>query len=157
MNEPSLLDFIKAKIMPWKYSISEEYLITTTVQEDLPNDKVENGEIKEKSASLWTNWGQYRLVLALFLAIIGQFFMEPPERNVLVAIIFFIGSFGLIIWSAISKDSIFDYQNVTSAKQLNFKLSTKKLYLLGASGLLLVFSFSCIFERIPQTKFYLMD
>jgi len=141
MNEPSLLDFIKAKIMPWKYSISEEYLITTTVQEDLPNDKVENGEIKEKSASLWTNWGQYRLVLALFLAIIGQFFMEPPERNVLVAIIFFIGSFGLIIWSAISKDSIFDYQNVTSAKQLNFKLSTKKLYLLGASGLLLVLAF----------------
>ena len=141
MNEPSLLDFIKAKIMPWKYSISEEYLITTTVQEDLPNDKVENGEIKEKSASLWTNWGQYRLVLALFLAIIGQFFMEPPERNVLVAIIFFIGSFGLIIWSAISKDSIFDYQNVTSAKQLNFELSTKKLYLLGASGLLLVLAF----------------
>jgi len=141
MNEPSLLDFIKAKIMPWKYSISEEYLITTTVQEDLPTDKVEKGEIKEKSASLWTNWGQFRLVLALFLSIIGQFFMEPPERNVPVAIIFFNVSFGLIIWSAISKDSIFDYQNVTSAKQLNFELSTKKLYLLGASGLLLVLAF----------------
>jgi len=141
MNEPSLLDFIKAKIMPWKYSISEEYLINTTLEEDLSIDKVEDGEIKEKPARLLTNWGQYRLVLALFLAIIGQFFMEPPDRNVPVAIMFFILSIGLIIWSAISKDSIFDYQNVTSAKQLNFELSTKKLYLLGASGLLLVLAF----------------
>jgi hypothetical protein len=67
--------------------------------------------------------------------------MEPPDRNVPVAIMFFILSIGLIIWSAISKDSIFDYKNVTNAKQLDFELSTKKLYLLGASGLLLVLAF----------------
>lgn len=141
MNEPSLLDFIKAKIMPWKYSISEDYLITAPVEEDLLIDQVEDGEIKEKQANLWTIWGNYRLVLALFLAILGQFFMEPPERNVPVAIMFFMASFGLIIWSAISKDTIFDYQNITSSKSMNFDLSTKKLYLLGGSGLLLVLAF----------------
>lgn len=144
MNEPSLLDFIKAKIMPWKYSISEEYLINATIEQNLSIDEVKDGEIgeiKEKPANLLTNLGQYRLVLALFLAITGQFFMEPPDRNVPVAIMFFILSIGLIIWSAISKDSIFDYKNVTNAKQLDFELSTKKLYLLGASGLLLVLAF----------------
>ncbi|PKO10937.1 MAG: hypothetical protein CVU40_01845 [Chloroflexi bacterium HGW-Chloroflexi-2] len=144
MNEPSLLDFIKAKIMPWKYSISEEYLINATIEQNLSIDEVKDGEIGEikgKPSNLLTNLGQYRLVLALFLAITGQFFMEPPDRNVPVAIMFFILSIGLIIWSAISKDSIFDYKNVTNAKQLDFELSTKKLYLLGASGLLLVLAF----------------
>ncbi len=144
MNEPSLLDFIKAKIMPWKYSISEEYLINATIEEDPSIDEVEDGvigEIKQKPATLLTNLRQYRLVLALFLAIIGQILMEPPERNVPVTIMFFIASFGLIVWTAIEKDPIFEYQNVTNAKQLDFELSTKKLYLLGASGLLLVLAF----------------
>ncbi|PKO07019.1 MAG: hypothetical protein CVU41_03770 [Chloroflexi bacterium HGW-Chloroflexi-3] len=142
MNEPSLLDFIKAKIMPWKYSISEEYLFTTaTVNEEVSINEVEDAEINEKPATIWKNWGQFKLVLALFLAIIGQFLMEPPDRNVAVAIIFFFACFVLIAWSAITKDSIFYYQNITNSKSLNFDLSTKKLYLLSASGLLLVLAF----------------
>ena len=141
MNEPSLLDFIKAKIMPWKYSISEEYLISANVEEDLSISENDDVEIKEKTTNLFTNWGQFKLVIALLLAIMGQFFMEPPDRNVSVAIIFFIASFGLIVWSAILKDSIFDDQNVQSIKPLGFDLSTKKLYLVGASGLLLVLAF----------------
>lgn len=142
MNEPSLLDFIKAKIMPWKYSISEEYLISETVEEDsFSTNEDDDVVIKEMSANLFTNWGQFKFVIALFLAIIGQFFMEPPDRNVTVAIIFFIASFSLIVWTAITKDSIFDYQNVTNAKPIDFELSTKKLYLLGASGLMLVLAF----------------
>ena len=37
MNEPSLLDFIKAKLMPWKYSISEEYLLALSNDNDTDN------------------------------------------------------------------------------------------------------------------------
>jgi len=141
MNEPSLLDFIKAKIMPWKYSISEEYLVTTTVEEEISIHENDEGKIEEKTANLFSNWGQYKLVFSLFLSIIGQFFMEPPDRNVPVAIMFFIASFGLIVWSAFTKDSIFDYQNMTNEKTIEFELTAKKLYLLGASGILLVLAF----------------
>lgn len=141
MNEPSLLDFIKAKIMPWKYSISEEYLLFLTEEEDLSLDKVYDGEVTEKSANLLTNLGRFKLVLALFLAIIGQLFLEPPDRNVPIAIVFFVACFGLIVWTAISKDLIFNYQNVTSSKLINFDLSINNLYLLGVSGLLFVLAF----------------
>jgi hypothetical protein len=140
MNEPSLLDFIKAKIMPWKYSISEEYLISLT-EYDLSITKLGESDNKEKPTNLLTNFGRFRLLIALIFAIIGQFIMEPPDRNVPTAILFFVASFGLIVWAAIEKDSIFDYQNVTSAKQLDLELSTKKLYLLSTSGLLLVLAF----------------
>ncbi len=141
MNEPSLLDFIKAKIMPWKYSISEEYLLFLTEEEDISSDKVYDGEITEKSANLLTNLGRFKLVLALFLAIFGQLFLEPPDRNVPIAIVLFVACFGLIVWTAISKDLIFNYQNVTSSKLINFDLSINNLYLLGVSGLLFVLAF----------------
>ena len=141
MNEPSLLDFIKAKIMPWKYSISEEYLLFLTEEEDLSSDKVYDGEITEKSANFLTNLGRFKLVLALFLAIFGQLFLEPPDRNVPIAIVFFVACFGLIVWTAISKDLIFNYQNVASTKLINFDLSINNLYLLGVSGLLFVLAF----------------
>ncbi len=143
MNEPSLLDFIKAKIMPWKYSISEEFLESTPLEEE--NFSVIDGEDdflgNDQSVVFITKLGKFKLLLALLLAFVGQFFLEPPDRNVPVAIIFFILSIGLVVWVAILKDPIFDDQNINVSKQFEIDLSSRKLNLLVASGLSLILAF----------------
>lgn len=145
MNEPSLLDFIKAKLMPWKYSISEEYLLALSNDNDTDNRVIvhedndkKTVDVKEKSK--W-RWGHFKLVFALFLAIFGQSFLEPPDRNVVIAIVFFILSLALVIWSVIAKDDIFEYSNENKISSMEFNLSTQKLYFLGASFLFLILAF----------------
>ena len=65
MNEPSLLDFIKAKIMPWKYSISEEYLVSTPMEEEEFSFNPVNEDLKQNDqVFIFTKLGEFKLLLA---------------------------------------------------------------------------------------------
>lgn len=153
MDEPSLLDFIKAKLMPWKYSISEEYLVFTPMEEEIVSMTLEEEEtIKNVQAEVFvTKLGKFKLLLALLLAIIGQFFLEPPVRKVPVAIIFFILSLGIVVWAALVKDPIFDYQNKVEIRSFDFNISSQRLYLLAASGVFLILAFFA-FKENPENE-----
>ena len=106
MDEPSLLDFIKAKLMPWKYSISDELIHQN---EELiilqPEEKqVEFHENKKEKV----NWFySSRLFLALISAILGQSFLEPPNRQIGLSIFFYTISFVFLLWNTLTyKDSL---------------------------------------------------
>jgi hypothetical protein len=142
MNEPSLLDYIKAKIMPWKYSISEDLL-----QKD---DEIEFASIEyaESSSQIQTpphsqpfEIKNFRLFFALILAIIGQSFLEPDSRRIYVAIIFYTLSVAIILWEFFSDQNSFSYNNLENQKSLNFDLSNRQINLLLASILFLILAF----------------
>lgn len=143
MNEPSLLDFIKAKLMPWKYSISEEYLLYTLSEEEVFSINAGEVGVEEKDQTIVfvTKLGKFKLAFALFFAIIGQFFLQPPDRNVPVAIAFFVLSLGLVTWVAFLKDPIFEYPDNIETKPLDIDLSSRKQYYLAASGILFILAF----------------
>jgi hypothetical protein len=90
MNEPSVLDFVKAKLMPWKYKIEELDM------EEISNssDTLEVNEIgrsvdiekfeKENFLIIWkkkfSDWPWYFL-LSIIFAILGQILLEPPNQK----------------------------------------------------------------------------
>lgn len=143
MNEPSLLDYIKAKLMPWKYSISEEYLHTQTININQPEIiEDQNQELKpEKKLSIKNKWIHFRLFISFVIAIVGQSFLEPPDRNTPIALLFFLISIILVIWTALSRDDLFDYSNETHSGSFEFNLTSSKLYLLGASFVFIILAF----------------
>ncbi len=143
MDEPSLLDYVKAKLMPWKYTISEDYLQSLDEIEETSLKEIDT--ISEPIKSENTNFLQFisriKLLLALLIAIFGQSFLEPPDRNIPIAIIFYVISLVLVFWAVLKKDTIFNYENRVKADAPDFELSKKKLYLLGISLIFLVFGF----------------
>ena len=143
MDEPSLLDYVKAKLMPWKYSISEEFLQPLDKIEDVTSEEVElvRESRKSENISFLQFLSRIKLLLALLIAIMGQTFLEPPDRNIPVAIVFYCISLALVLWSVIKKDTIFNYENKVKAEVPDFEISKKKLYLLGISLLFLILGF----------------
>ena len=129
--------------MPWKYSISEEYLLYTLSEEE--EFSINAGEVgveeKDQTIVFVTKLGKFKLAFALFFAIIGQFFLQPPDRNVPVAIAFFVLSLGLVTWVAFLKDPIFEYPDNIETKPLDIDLSSRKQYYLAASGILFILAF----------------
>ena len=72
MNEPSLLDYIKAKLMPWKYSISEDLTQKDDEIELQPAEYVESvSHFNDHSQFRSFEIKNFRLFFALILAIIG--------------------------------------------------------------------------------------
>jgi hypothetical protein len=144
MDEPSLLDFVKAKLMPWKYSIPEElsfddsdFFEESSIAFD--GEGYEQGE--HSKSNFYSSWKHLRLFFALMLAIFGQSFLEPPDRKIPIAIIFFFLSLILVVWTAFTGESFFDYQNKNITKPFKIDLSSKRLSMLGVSMVFLVLAF----------------
>lgn len=142
MNEPSLLDYIKAKIMPWKYSISEDLILKDDEIELEPAEYIES-KVRSNDLPLIkpTNLKNFRLLFALILAIIGQSFLEPESRSVVIAIAFYLISFLLVMWETITNKNSFTYENSSSQEPFNVHLSNRQINLLLASIFFLILAF----------------
>lgn len=140
MDEPSLLDFIKAKLMPWKYSISDEFIHQNEGLVTLQSEE-NHGEILEGKKEK-TNWFySSRLILALIFVIIGQSFLEPPDRQNNLAIFFYSIGVIFLLWNTLSsKDSLL-YKNRTKESSLKINLTDKQINWLLASMIFLVLAF----------------
>lgn len=143
MDEPSLLDYVKAKLMPWKYSISEEYLQFSkeSVEYDLLDKKDELQQDEENRGLFLIKLSQLKIFFALVFAVFGQSFLEPPSRKVLFALIFFGISTALMIWGALSKDKSFEYQYHSNSELVDLNLSSTRMFFLGASLFFLIIAF----------------
>jgi hypothetical protein len=125
MKEPSVLDYVKSLLMPWKggpIQISQpEFKAAEAVSETIQEDRVDQNLEKPEQAILeeivvpvsqpaatpkrfWLGALPYRAAAALILAIFAQMNLEPPLRNVTPAVIMY-GIAGLCwIWALSSKE-----------------------------------------------------
>jgi len=122
-KEPTVLDYVKALLMPWKgkppalsakqptadQSLLEpkEDLSTSPDITTLEMKVEEKGEpvvfpsLAEERLKLPIGW---RTLLAFVLAVIGQSFLEPPRQQVSVALIFYGLAVVALIFAVISKE-----------------------------------------------------
>lgn len=148
MKEPSLLDYVKAKLMPWKYSISERFF---DLEEDEKIDSKEivaplNQEVVRSKKDTF-NLRNLKWLGILFFAFFGQQFLEPSTRQIPIAVAFYLMSFILILWEVISDKNSFFYENTVNDNSLNMTFSKKQINLLIASVVFLVLAFFAFYRN----------
>lgn len=104
-KEPTVLDLYKSVTKDWDSFFNfirslwdarkREELNENLTRQPTPEVVLEE-EVIGPNRSRAFPW---RAVTALFLALIAQAFVEPPQRQGILAIIFYLGSFGVAIWS----------------------------------------------------------
>ncbi len=103
-QEPTVLDLYKSVTKDWNSFFNflrslwdarkrEELNQSLTYQSD---EVVLEEKVIEPNRSSAFPW---RAVIALFLALIAQAFVEPPQRQGMISVIFYLGAFGMAIWS----------------------------------------------------------
>ncbi len=154
MNEPTVLDYVKAKLFPWKYSlaefeIEEEFQEITDVDCSASVDNVQPGFLRNKLNHPKTNrgkinWeaGPLRLASGLIFAILAQIFLDNPnsQRIGIAAGLYAVSAF-LILWAIIRGEWIIEFNNSKAEKFSSIHIDNSRLYLLAAGIVFLVLSF----------------
>ena len=153
MNEPSVLDYVKAKLMPWKYQLPDigDDSLTNLISGDQPGPKPDqidgitysnfDNELKIKTKTNFNLKIPPGLFLALLCAILGQIFLEPPNRKTAIAIFFYFVSAILVLLTAIKKAPVFDRKQDTFENVIDTDLDNKGLIALGISFIALIIAF----------------
>lgn len=146
MEEPSVLDYIKALLTPWKgkppaipgegESIEqpaggepapaagdEESL---TEPNNLPGDQVGEPAGKAKRLAAPIPW---RSGIAFLLALIAQFYLEPPDQRVSPAVILYGFSLAFIVFAIVRKEWVVpEYLDERSDKRMSVQIQRKPLF-----------------------------
>jgi hypothetical protein len=122
MNEPSVLDYVKAKLAPWKgiridfpSEQSSDYR-DVPIERDIPISSFDRdaGVIGEAEAIPDVRAGAqaaiipWRLLATIFLALLAQRAFEPPDRSVVQGILFYALAALSLAWAAWTKDLTLD-------------------------------------------------
>ncbi|MEN4010928.1 MAG: glycosyltransferase family 39 protein [Chloroflexota bacterium] len=152
MKEPSVLDYLKSILTPWKGKPpvlpEPERLPPSNVVEAVERESVgAASEIEmtvagtsrvppeaqiQKQSSAPLGW---RTLLAFVLAVIGQWFMEPPEQRITMALIFYGLSAAMLVFALISREWLLP--DLEEAERPEFPTSVSRNPLLLSIPLLL--------------------
>jgi hypothetical protein len=154
MDEPSVLDYIKAKLTPWRgrkfiiptYEIGKESsngqsMISPSVPfspdptddaDDRPEQKTSGtGTRLPKTAApdserLSIPW---RILLAVFLSLAGQGMFEPPDRKLWTGLVFYGLAAILAIWSFLDNELKIAPHREASSQPISLKVRHVPLYM----------------------------
>ncbi len=94
--EPSVLDYIKGKLFPGSNPAVEIPDASTRPDSIEPIKFKEVKPIRKTGSSINRNF--WNLILILTFLLIGQRLLEPPDKSVVIALVFYACAVGLIIW-----------------------------------------------------------
>jgi hypothetical protein len=107
MQEPSVLDYLKSRLMPWKYprvDLPTEEQLSSEPSGDSQSDIVEylpTAAQPAPRAEPLTRPAPWASFLALLLALVAQFSLGPsPQRGWLTGVLLFISALALLVWAA---------------------------------------------------------
>ncbi|MEJ5201482.1 MAG: glycosyltransferase family 39 protein [Anaerolineales bacterium] len=105
VEEPSVLDYVKSLLMPWRKKITlpaepsgQEQVAKTGMEVLQPENVME--KVTERKPVFWP----WRALLTLVLALAAQSQFEPPEQNLTLGLVFYLFSMVFLIWAVISKE-----------------------------------------------------
>ena len=117
-NEPTVLDYVKSKLMPWKgirieipepklnenLDFSESISFESKPLESVPEDDETVDSINDSLLTTEDSDDKvisipWRSLLALTLALLGQLFLEPPDPSKTLGIIFYCFSAASLVWA----------------------------------------------------------
>ncbi len=131
MEEPSVLDYVKALLTPWrgkppqfpaaepaeeKIELEEEVLEPVAAAEVIQSS-VAADQPKVKQGLPW------RSMLAVVLAIGGQLFLEPPGQSIKPAIFFYIAAAGMLLLAIYKREWLLPEQKQPVVKPLSTKIN----------------------------------
>lgn len=107
MKEPSVLDYIKAKLNPWRgkfpqlpfTDIEQERKMDTETRVEPERERVSDGKIITRRISL-----PWKSVCVMGLALAAQRLLEPPESNTSLAVILYLLAATLLIVAIFTKE-----------------------------------------------------
>lgn len=151
MDEPSVLDYVKSKLMPWKgikIEIPEPKVDEITPAEEMMAQAAEPpGEGKRepvlKSAEEPkpqhepVKW-PWRVLLALLLALMAQRMFEPPDRNPLAGLILYTAAGGLVVWAVLVKEWVMDFISDDAAEPMPVTIH-RNAFLLALAAMVIAF------------------
>jgi hypothetical protein len=155
-EEPSVLDYVKSKLMPWKYRMPEDFCYDNPTDETGTDLKESSEVMFEKKDFRWPFVIPWKFIIALGMALIAQSFLEPPIRKIELAIGFYSASFLFIFWSFLSKEKIFDQIMPTSFKNFKFDFDNVNQIALGTSVILFLitlFAFKPVARGVNDIRF----
>jgi hypothetical protein len=151
MNEPSVLDFVKAKLMPWKYQIDD-------IPDEFELDEFEGMSEEDQFGDrlgpklsffkMVSDWPWYLLAAVIF-AIMGQILMEPPKQHPTATLVLYGLSAGFFLISLFKNDPIFSRFPAAQQKELNVDLDKRRNIALIISFVSLVIAFLAFKEVQP--------
>jgi len=108
MKEPSVLDYLKSKLIFWR---SESIQIPALDSDPFLDDELldsgaempiadlpgEDTGTDNASVDLF-HWSGWWVIPVLGLALLAQRFLEPPQRSVAAGVFFYLAASGLLIW-----------------------------------------------------------
>jgi len=119
-KEPTVLDYVKSKLMPWKgirieipESKLDEYIdkinniriedepLESTPEEDVIIDSIADSQITVEDIDIEIISLPWRSLLALALALLAQLFLEPPDPSKTLGIILYCFAAAIAIWATI--------------------------------------------------------
>lgn len=143
MDEPSVLDYIKAKLKFWerselRFPSSEEVPVNPEQDAVVERESLEPIAVEEQNKphrillpEIKLPW---RSLTSIIVAFIGQRLLEPPDPSKDIAIALYLVAFGMLIWAAISNE----WNIVHSDDQVDLEWSAFKFrwqYILIGTGL----------------------
>ncbi len=148
-TEPSVLDYVRARLMPWRGPAPEipeaptegvYWLAETDLGGgmDLPRERVAD-RLPAKSLG------------ALALALLGQFFLMPPLRQPLVGSFFFILAVGVLIWAVNSGELTLAAPQPSEESTDRFEVRVRPLI----AGIIVLFLAFWAFSKNPQSGEFL--
>lgn len=148
MNEPSVLDFLKAKLFPWKYNLDQWDMkaISQGVIVDLSDrDTQDDGVIYKNKNNIDENQVIRKIpwyyILALGFALIAQILLEPPHQLKSFAIGLYALSAVMMVISLIKNDAFYAQFNPARGKELNTELIKSQYVALSISFAALILAF----------------
>lgn len=106
MHEPSVLDYLKARLALWKYPLPEIPPQSATgqaqaagmvTQPGQPEQAVRGESLRTDIALVWP----WRMLLGIFLTLFAQWLLEPrPERTWTGSLVIYVFAAGLLAWAA---------------------------------------------------------
>jgi len=107
MDEPSVLDYIKAKLSFGRIRLPRESVETaeSKVEQPVTDISAESADADvtaaaaEPAASITAFRMPWRTAAGFFLALLGQVQLEPPGRNTELAVFFYLLGGGWLIWA----------------------------------------------------------
>lgn len=101
MNEPTVLDYVKAKLKFWEKTdlhfpapAEASQLAEIADSSGVPQDALADSTLAEERESVHFPW---LAVLPVVLALIGQSFLEPPSQAVMPAVFFYLAAAGTLV------------------------------------------------------------
>lgn len=149
MEEPSVLDYVKSKLMPWKgvkieipalREEAEAPEVGLEADEEQPLAEAAAPGEAVRGAREPVRW-PWRVLLALVLTLLAQRMLEPPDRNAMVGIVMYALAGAFMVWAVVIKEWQMDFLSEDSEQPMPMTVRRNPALLAAGAAVLAFIAF----------------